>query len=753
MAIWTAEIKELETLYESFKGQLPVLEKELERLIKTDDENIILVYARRCLEVIITDLCECELKRPRKTEPLKGIIDKLHKEGKVPSHILTSMHGLNELSTYGAHPKDFDPEQIKPVLVNLDIIIKWYLKYKEPSKDIKAKLDVGIRQEIESVKGVKKNITISRKRLAGLLGRLIGIIASVFAVLYFSNIIGGGKQTKELEKSIAVLPFLNESPVDSNKYFINGIMEEVLTNLQKIKDFRVLSRTSTDQYKGPDRPTIPEIAKKLGVNFIIEGSGQKIGNKFRLRVQLIRAKGKETHLWAKPYEQDLRDVNDLFSIQIQIAEAIAAELKVIIKPEEKILLQTTPTFDLKAHDYYLRGKEYRNRSNNEVDIRYAMSMYEKAVQIDPNFTLAWVGLAECSRTLFWYSQDLSEENLSATKKYLDKALSLSPELMEVQLEDAYYYYHIKLDYSKSLEIAERLKTKYPNDDEIYYLIANLYRRTGIEDYRKSLENYEYAASLNPSIWNYWTQAAITAEAIREYAKAENFNKRAIDLNPSYSTLYSILFDNYVNKGHIQEAKEFLITNEKFFDTQTFKLSQARLEILSRNYDKAIQIYNSLNEDPISGQRIYYTKHRLLGQVYRYIPNYDSAASHFKTERNFLLKKIKDSEYDPRLYKSLGIAYAGLGMKEQALEAIRKVPENNDFAVAGVYEREMDMVRILVIIGEYDEAMQRLDQIMKNLGFITPEILKLDPFWDPVRNEEKFKEIIRNPAYKTILYDD
>jgi tetratricopeptide (TPR) repeat protein len=140
-------------------------------------------------------------------------------------------------------------------------------------------------------------------------------------------------------------------------------------------------------------------------------------------------------------------------------------------------------------------------------------------------------------------------------------------------------------------------------------------------------------------------------------------------------------------------------------------------------------------------------------VYRYIPNYDSAASHFKTERNFLLKKIKDSEYDPRLYKSLGIAYAGLGMKEQALEAIRKVPENNDFAVAGVYEREMDMVRILVIIGEYDEAMQRLDQIMKNLGFITPEILKLDPFWDPVRNEEKFKEIIRNPAYKTILYDD
>jgi len=137
MAIWSAEIKELEKLYESLKGQLPDLEKELGRLLKADDENMVLLHSRRCLEVIITDLCECELKRPRKTEPLKGIIDKLHKEEKIPPHIITSMYGLNELSAYGAHPKDFDPEQVKPVLVNLDIIIKWYLKNKEYYQQVK----------------------------------------------------------------------------------------------------------------------------------------------------------------------------------------------------------------------------------------------------------------------------------------------------------------------------------------------------------------------------------------------------------------------------------------------------------------------------------------------------------------------------------------------------------------------------------------------------------------------------------------
>lgn len=130
MTIWSAEIKEIESLYQSFKGHLPELERELEQLIRTDDSNVIMLYARRYLEVIITDLCESELKRPRKTEPLKGIIDRLSKEEKVPAHIITSMDSLNSLSTFGAHPKEYDPEQVRPVLINLSTISKWYLRYK-----------------------------------------------------------------------------------------------------------------------------------------------------------------------------------------------------------------------------------------------------------------------------------------------------------------------------------------------------------------------------------------------------------------------------------------------------------------------------------------------------------------------------------------------------------------------------------------------------------------------------------------------
>src|SRR4030066_1240970 len=131
MAIWSVEIKELERLLEFFKGQIHELEKELDQLIKSDDPNVLMLYSRRCLEVIITDLCEYELKRSRGTEPLKGIIDKLNREEKVPSHIIISMDHLNSLSTFGTHPKEFDPEQVKPALFNLTTLIKWYIKYKD----------------------------------------------------------------------------------------------------------------------------------------------------------------------------------------------------------------------------------------------------------------------------------------------------------------------------------------------------------------------------------------------------------------------------------------------------------------------------------------------------------------------------------------------------------------------------------------------------------------------------------------------
>jgi uncharacterized protein (TIGR02145 family) len=205
MTIWDGEIKELGKLYGSFKGQIPDIVKELEQLIKTDDANVVMLYSRRCLEVIVTDLCETELQRPRKTEPLKGIIDKLNSEEKVPGHIITSMLGLNSMATYGAHPKDFDPEQVKPVLNNLAIIIKWYLKYKD--FQIVSKTDLNAEKIIERKEQEFTEPVIPKtgrkKSKKGLILLFSGLIL-ILLVLAATRILAKKKEMEEAVKYMSI---------------------------------------------------------------------------------------------------------------------------------------------------------------------------------------------------------------------------------------------------------------------------------------------------------------------------------------------------------------------------------------------------------------------------------------------------------------------------------------------------------------------------------------------------------------------
>ena len=717
MPIWSAEIKELEKLYESLKGQLPDLEKELEQLIQTKDANVIMLYSRRCLEVIIADLCECELKRPRKTEPLKGIIDKLHKEEKVPSNIITSMDHLNSLSAYGAHPKDFDPEQVKPVLNNLSTIIKWYLKYKEIGTDTKSKPVEEFREEIKVTEDVKKSITISRKRRAGLLGGLIGIIASVFAVLYFSNIIGSGKQTKELEKSIAVLPFLNESPVDSNKYFINGIMEEVLTNLQKIKVFRVLSRTSTEQYQGTNRPTIPEIARKLGVNYIIEGSGQKYANKFRLRVQLIRAKGKETHIWANSYEQELRETSDFFDIQSQIAQTIAKELKATITPEEKKLIEKVPTGNMTALDLYLKANEYEKEYWKTLDsssYQKAATLYKTIIDIDSTFAKAYTGLARANYNRYYKETYLKGNFLDSCLILAEKALSL-----DNNLDEAYFmisrYYYANGHMNETLDNIDKTLRINPN---FYSALAlkGLILTSFQHDYVKGIDNYNKALNLirgeeRPPLLR---DLGATYREIGFLEKAKFYFQEALDLDDN--KLY-----NYWNLAWIE------VCNENF--EEAYKLVKEREKIDSANYaEDLIPIYNLISghdkEAYLFANKLidYYNKSGILnlyeshriGYAFWQVGKYKEAKSYFDQQ----IKNDKESIKLSRRLAQLRVA---------------------QYNLAATYS----------FIGNKDMAYNYLDEFNKS-DFYTLEqvvLIKHDPFFDSLRGEERFQQIVRDVEAK------
>jgi adenylate cyclase len=454
MTIWKNELKELEALYESFKNQLPVLEKELGQLININDPNVLMLYSRRCLEVIITDLCENELKRPRKTEPLKGIIDKLNKDEKVPSHIITSMDGLNSLSIYGAHPKEFDPEQVKPVLNNLTIIIKWYLKY----KDIEILIKPNVIEEEEESIGIRKQAI----------------------------------DVTKLEKSVAILPFKNDSPDEENTYFVNGLMEEVLNNLQKIKDLRVISRTSVEQYRNQTK-AIPEIARELGVNYIVEGSAQKYGSTFRLRAQLIMA-SKESHLWGESYQQKITEVEDIFRIQSQIAESIAKELKAVINPQEKDLIEKIPTKELEAYDAYLKGQFYwRKLTQNDLDT--AMQYFELAKEKDPKYALAYAGI--CDVWIGRQQMGLAAPTEAGPKgmEAVMKALELDSSIAEVHYTLALIKQVVLWDWQSSdSEFKKTIKLN-PNHAHAHAFYSHLLNFVGRP--KEAIEQIELALRLDP----------------------------------------------------------------------------------------------------------------------------------------------------------------------------------------------------------------------------------------------------------------
>ena len=377
MPIWSAETKELEKLNESLKGHFPELEKELEQLIETKDANVIMLYSRRCLEVIITDLCECELKRLRKTEPLKGIIDKLHKEGKVPSHIISSMHGLNELSTYGTHPKDFDLEQVKPVLINLDIIIKWYLKYKD------FQITGNPKSEVE-----KYELNIQRKG-----------------------------------KSIIVLPFENISSDPEQEYFSDGLTEEIITDLSHINDLLVISRSSAITFKGTKK-TIPEIAKSVNVRYILEGSVRKAGNNLRIAAQLIDGTN-DSHVWAEKYSGTLEDI---FDIQERVSSSIANALKIKLSSREQKKIHERPIDNVFAYDCYKRA--YPEMMSMSLErLENGLNLLQKGLDIAGENAVIYAGMA------FGYFQYVNlgiehEKNINKAEEFVQKALDLDPELAE-----------------------------------------------------------------------------------------------------------------------------------------------------------------------------------------------------------------------------------------------------------------------------------------------------------------------------------
>jgi TolB-like protein len=723
MAIWSAELKELEKHYESFKGQFPELEKELGQLIRTDDPNVIMLYSRRCLEVIIGNLCECELKRPRKTEPLQGIIDKLNKEEKVPSHIIASMHGLNELSTYGAHPKDFDPEQVKPVLNNLDIIIKWYLKYKETGKGIKAKPAEETKQEIKGTEDTKKNITISRKRLAGIFGGSIGVIASVFAVLYFSNIIGSGKQPKEIEKSIAVLPFRNLSNDTSQLYFSDGIVEAILDHLFKVGELKVISSTSTKRYRNTEL-SIKEIASELGVAAILEGSVQT-----------------DVHLWSDTYD---RNLTDIFSIQTEVAQNVAKGLKATLTSKETSMIQNaSKTTNQPAYDFYLKGKDYFSK----YEYLLALEMYSRAIEEDSLFAAAYALRAKIHLNIFWEKNKGWQGHDLLGKEDIKKGLKLNPESSEIKFAEAVAYYMLDRDYDKSLKILSELKALAPNMADLYAYTSFVLRRQG--KLEESVDELKKGIQLDPFNANYIDNLLLTYQLLHQYDNQIKWSKQGLSLIPDYKDFNRNIFSAYIdNTGDLEtslkesELKEEDIGYGAYYYTQQKEVNLYGIYYLTRQYDKIIEF---LSKDTLTEteQTTYHPKTFELALIY-YLNGNSSLSKIYADSAIILLKrKINENPNDDRLFATLGKCYAFSGNDKEAIACGKKAVDLKPIKL-DTYQgvaKEQDLMEIYIFTGKYNDALDKIEFLLSVPSWLSVGKLMADPIFDNIRSLPRFQKII------------
>jgi len=502
MTIWSSEIKELEKLHESIKNQLPDLEKELVKLIRADDENMILLYSRRCLEVIITDLCECELKRPRKTEPLKGIIDKLHKEEKVPSNIITSMDHLNSLSAYGAHPKDFDPEQVKPVLINLDIIIKWYLK----SSNFKvAGNPIAEGEKYESTQSVVSHV----------------------------------------EKSIAVLPFVDMSPERDQGYFCEGMAEEIINVLAHLENLKVIARTSAFAFK--DKQTdIREIGRILDVDTLLEGSIRKAGNQLRVTAQLIRV-ADGSHIWSERYDREIKDV---FTIQDEISLAIANNLKFKLLGESKALINKQHSGDLEAYNLYLKGTYWWQMVTLE-GYNKASEYFKQALQKDSGYALSYCGLAAANIMRTTFGDVSPDEAYPKAIEYANKALKIDNTIAEAYWilgsVNTFYNWNWKeaeLNFNKAIRIN-------PNSSLIHIFYSFLLTFLGRNE--KAIVEAQLAQELDPLSGFINTYTGLTYQWAGQIERAIEEHQMVLAMYPNYFVAHHHLGLAYRLKAMYKEA--------------------------------------------------------------------------------------------------------------------------------------------------------------------------------------------------------
>src|SRR2546423_2912062 len=379
------------------------------------------------------------------------------------------------------------------------------------------------------------------------------------------------------EKSIAVLPFENLSRDSDNSYFADGIQDEILTRLAKIADLKVISRTSTQRYQSKPA-NLPEIARQLGVTNILEGSVQKVVDQVRVNVQLINAQS-DSHIWAETYD---RKLSDIFGVESEIAKGIAESLQAKLTGHEKQALAAKPTNNPEAYDAYLRGLAFQARIGQSIHLALkTIGYFERAVQLDPNFAIAWARLSRARAYLYFQRVDTARPDLA--KDALVHAQRLQPNSPETLLALGYYQYWVLRDYELAKATFGHVSETLPNSSEVPHALGGVARREGNWD--ECIAYWEEALVLDPLNLELLSDLAWTYAMRRQFPAALKLNDRALEILPNDADLRSVKASIYQAEGDLAKAAK-LLSAIPSDDAFIVKMTQLRLE---RNHAEAIRL--------------------------------------------------------------------------------------------------------------------------------------------------------------------
>ena len=547
------------------------------------------------------------------------------------------------------------------------------------------------------------------------------------------------------EKSIAVLPFENRSDEKENAYFADGIEDEILTRLSNIADLKVISRTSTRQYQSKPA-NLREIAKQLGVANILEGSVQKVADQVRVNVQLINVQS-DSHLWAETYD---RKLTDIFGVESEIAKRIAESLQAKLTGLEAQALAVKPTNNPEAYDAYLRGLAFEGRSSLSLDLLpKAIGFYERAVEFDPNFALAWARLSRADAFLYFSSADQTSARRDAAKSALENAQRLQPNSSETLLALGYYQYRVLRDYGAAKTTFVRLSKMLPGSSEVPTALGRVTRREGHWD--ESIAFYEQALALDPRNVELLTDAAETYGMVRQFPAARKLYVRALDIMPDDPDLMAEKAAMYQAEGNLQEAAKLLAKVNAQTPSRTAFGSKITQLTLERNLGEAVRLLQTRQAQFHFASAMERGSFLVfLAFTQRLAGDAAGAKANAEQARNALEPFYKNEPDNSWFPSFLSVAYATLGEKDSALKeaehAIMLSPSTQD-RVYGPNNEEI-LALIQTIFGENSRAISTLARLLQTPysswlhgpASITPALLRLNPIWDPLRADPAFQKL-------------